>query len=65
MLFETAEKNMNTTSLKHALSQYLKQFVSAQKILKTIISKACILTVFQTIWKCREQIKTISLKKAF
>ena len=33
--------------------------------LENNVSKACILTIFKTIWNCREKMKTMSLKNAF
>ena len=43
---------MKTMSLKHALWRYLKRFGTAEKSLK-----ACILTLFETIWKFKEFFK--------
>ena len=51
-------------SLKHTFLQYLKRFGAAEKN-ENNVSKAYILTVFETIWSCREKMKTMYLKHTF
>ena len=46
-------KKMKTMSLKRAFWRYLKRFGTAEKN-ENIVSKACVLTVFETIWNSRE-----------
>ena len=41
-------------SLKHAFWWYLKRFGTTENIFENNVSKACILTVFEKIWNCRE-----------
>ena len=55
---------MKTMSLKHAFLYYLKRFGTAEKVLKSNDCKACILTVIETIWNCREKVKWMSLNNA-
>ena len=46
--------------------RYLKQLETAEKILKTMsVSKACFVTVFETIQNCWKKLKIMSLKNAF
>ena len=57
-------KLLKTRFLKHAFWRYLKRFRTAEKIWKTlIVSKACILTVFETIRNYREM-KTLIVSNA-
>ena len=57
-LFETTR----ITSLKHAFWHYLKRFGTAENVFGNNVSKACILTVFKTIWNCRKHIENIGFK---
>jgi len=43
----------------------LKQFGTAKKTNENNVSKACILTLLETIWNCGNLLKTMSLKHAF
>jgi len=58
--FGTAEKNMKTMSLNHAFLWYLEH---QRNRWKQCIYKACILMVFETIWK--KILKALKLNGAF
>ena len=49
----TSENILKTNSLKHAFWQYFKRLGTVEKKNESNVSKACILTVFQTTWNCR------------
>jgi len=51
-------------SLKQAFLWYLKRFGTAEKH-ENSVSKACIVTAFQTIWNCREKKKTWTVDGEF
>ena len=51
--FGTAEKQMKTMTLNHAFWRIWNDS-EPQKSFENNVSKACILTVFKTIWNCRE-----------
>ena len=58
-IFGTAEKTLKTImSLKHAFWRYLKWFGTAEKN-ENNVSKACVLTRFETIWNCRENLENV------
>ena len=48
---------LKTMSLRHAFWWYLKRLVNCRENIESNVSKACILTVFKTIWNCREHFK--------
>ena len=55
------QRQMKTMSLKHTSKPYLKRFRTAKKILKTlIVSKACVLMVFETLWNCKENLENVN-----
>ena len=56
----TAEIISKTMYLKQACWRYLKRLGIAEKKIENKDGNWCILTVFETIWNCREKVKTLT-----
>jgi len=61
---EIAEEKMKTMSPKHAFWRIWYD-LELQRKHETNVSKAFILALLETIYNCREKMKTIFLKHAF